>query len=77
MRKFYISKLVSYIGLDNARLVTGHSGVEVMNHHYIDKRTIALSESTKNMTILGSQNETRSEELKSIRKPSTEKSLER
>jgi integrase len=76
LRKFYISKLVNYIGLDNARLVTGHSGVEVMNHHYIDKRTIALSESTKNMTILGSQNDTRSEELKALRKPSNEKSIE-
>ena len=77
LRKFYISKLVSYLGLESARLVTGHSGVEVMTNHYIDKRTVALSESTKNMTILSSQNDARSEELKAIRKPSTEKSLER
>jgi integrase len=76
LRKFYISHLASYIGIENAQLITGHSGIAIMNSAYVDKKVLAINETTKNMNILGNQNNNRIEELKSIRKESDGKSIE-
>ncbi|MGZ4056394.1 MAG: tyrosine-type recombinase/integrase [Bacteroidia bacterium] len=50
LRKTYISHLYATHG-SNARLISGHSGEEVMKAHYIDEKV--LSEVAKNFTIFG------------------------
>jgi integrase len=50
LRKTYISYLYATHG-SNARLISGHSGEEVMKAHYIDEKV--LSEVAKNFTIFG------------------------
>lgn len=43
LRKTYISQLAAAIGVDNARIITKHSGVPVMEQHYLDKKVIAMT----------------------------------
>ncbi len=50
LRKTYISHLYATHG-SSARLISGHSGEEVMKVHYIDEKV--LSEVAKNFTIFG------------------------
>lgn len=65
LRKTYITQLTKFMGMDNAQLITKHSGTEVMKKHYIDQKTIA--EAAKNFKMFG-EKKGREEEVKKIRK---------
>jgi len=79
LRKTYITKLSKFMGVDNARLITKHSGTGVMEEHYLDKKFIALTARGFSMFGDKEQEQDRAEELKEIRNSKTEKgiSLER
>ena len=77
LRRMYISRLASQIGVENTRMISGHSGISVMEGHYLHPETLAINETTKNMTILGTPKDTRLDELKSIRKQPSQKTIER
>lgn len=40
LRKTHASSLAARIGAENARIITGHSGLKVMEDHYFDKKVI-------------------------------------
>ena len=74
LRKTYISKLSAYMGIDNARLITKHSGTQVMENNYIDKKIIA--ETAHNFKMFKQENN-RQNEIEKIRDINNEKTLER
>lgn len=40
LRKTHASSLAARIGAENARIITGHSGLKVLEDHYLDKKII-------------------------------------
>lgn len=64
LRKTYISNLTSYLGIDNARLITKHSGTQVMENHYIDMKVIV--QTAQNFKMFDHANG-RQNEIKKIR----------
>ncbi len=74
LRKTYISSLSAALGIENARLITKHSGTQVMEEHYVDKKVIAL---TANNFEVFNQDEKRKSELEKVRNSNHEISLER
>ena len=40
LRKTHASALAARIGAENARIITGHSGLKVLEEHYFDKKVI-------------------------------------
>lgn len=74
LRKTYISSLSASLGIDNARLITKHSGTQVMEEHYVDKKVIALT--AKNFEVFN-QDEKRKLELDKVRNSNHEITLER
>jgi integrase len=73
-RKTYISQLSAMIGIDNARLITKHSGTQVMSDHYIDHKYIALT--AKNFRSFDKRNE-RGKESEHLRENKDLPSIER
>ena len=68
LRKTHISQLSAFMGIDNARLITKHSGSAVMEQHYIDKKVIAMT--AKNFKMFEENDKTaneRRQELKEAR----------
>ena len=49
LRKTYITELTKRVGIENARMITGHSGVAVMQGHYINLP--AISNVAKNFNV--------------------------
>jgi integrase len=74
LRKTYISKLSAFMGIDNARLITRHSGTEVMENHYVDMKIIAREAQDFKMF---EQGDIRENEIKKIRSVNQEKNIER
>jgi hypothetical protein len=75
LRKTYISRLSAFMGIDNARLITKHSGTQVMENHYVDKKVIAHT--AKNFKMFDQATENRQNEIEKIRSTNNEKILER
>jgi hypothetical protein len=75
LRKTYISRLSAFMGIDNARLITKHSGTQVMEEHYIDKKVIVHT--AKNFKIFDQATENRKNEIEKIRSINKELILER
>ncbi len=65
LRKTYITQLTNYMGMDNARLITKHSGTEVMQEHYIDQKAIAKT--AQGFKMFDEKKTTRQDELENIR----------
>ena len=63
------------MGIDNARLITKHSGTQVMEEHYVDKKVIAHT--AKNFKMFDQATENRQNEIEKVRSTNTEKILER
>ncbi len=74
LRKTYISKLSGFMGVDNARIITKHSGTEVMEKHYIDKKVIALTAKEFRMF---DETENRQNEIQKVRSTNKKHNLER
>jgi integrase len=74
LRKTYISRLSAFMGIDNARLITKHSGTQVMEEHYVDKKIIGHT--AKNFKMFDQATENRQNEIEKVRSTNTEKILE-
>jgi integrase len=75
LRKTYISELSNFMGIDNARLITKHSGIEVMQEHYVDQRTIAKT--AQGFKMFDQKKNSNKNELEAIRKKAPDLSMER
>jgi hypothetical protein len=75
LRKTYISMISAFIGIDNARLITKHSGTQVMKDSYIDNKVIAFT--AMNFKTFDQATENRQNEIEKVRSTNTEKILER
>jgi integrase len=51
LRKTYITKLVMLLGLENARLITRHSTIKVMDKNYVNRPLIAQTGETLKMLM--------------------------
>ena len=65
LRKTYISRLTAFIGIDKARLITKHSGTQVMEDHYINLAEISLT--ATGFKMFEKPNASRQNELKQLR----------
>lgn len=75
LRKTYITQLTNFMGMDNARLITKHSGTEVMQQHYIDQK--AISKTAQEFKMFDEKKNVRQDELETIRKTGRNNSIER
>jgi len=75
LRKTYISRLSGFMGIDNARLITKHSGTQVMEEHYIDKKVIVHT--ARNFKMFDQNIEKRQNEIEKIRNINQEQTPER
>lgn len=75
LRKTYITHLTEYMGIEDARLITKHSGTEVMANHYIDKKYI--TKTAQGFDPLKASQASRGDEVAAIRKGRNDSSLER
>lgn len=66
LRATHISHLADFLGLDRSRMITGHSGNDVLTKHYISQEVIAHS--AKNFTMFSNNKSSREEELEQLRK---------
>lgn len=75
LRKTYISWLTKFMGIDNARLITKHSGTQVMKEHYINDMVVA--EKARDFKMFKKDND-RQNEIEKIRNINTKnQTLER
>ncbi len=72
LRKTYITSLSLF--MNNAKSITGHSGDEVINRHYIDKQAIAKA--AQGFSVFRKESE-RNEMLSNIRNAKSEKKTEK
>lgn len=72
LRKTYISSLTAYLG-NNSRLITGHSGQDVIERHYLDKRLIV--QTANNFEVFPTTNG-RTQELEELRNNHNKKNME-
>ena len=76
LRKTYISNLCAFMGVDNARLVTGHSTTQVMGDHYINKTIIGHTvRNFENFADEKPDEKKRADDLKKTRTKQTEKEI--
>ena len=74
LRKTYITNLQIYFsGNGDTKAITGHSGNQVIERNYIDKREIAKA--SRGFNVFSKENE-RADELKEIRNEAKNKSIE-
>jgi len=75
LRATHISYLADFLGLDRSRMITGHSGNDVLTRHYISQEVIAHS--AKNFGVFEDDKSSREEELHQLRKSTNGISLEK
>lgn len=75
LRKTYITQLTNFMGMDNAQLITKHSGTEVMKEHYIDQK--AISKTAQGFKMFDEKKNIRDDELETVRKKGKKISVER
>lgn len=74
LRKTYLSSLAASIGISNARVVSQHSDVSVLQEHYVSAQVLGMT--AKNFSVFG-KNEERQAELHKLRQSNHEVSLEK
>lgn len=74
LRKTYISNLSGFLGIDNARLITKHSGTQVMEEHYVDKKVIVHT--ARNFKMFGKSTD-RQNEIENLRSTNKDLTIER
>ena len=64
LRKTYITNLEIYMGAGNTKAITGHSGDQVIERNYIDKKEMAKA--ARGFNVFSTEKE-RANDLKEIR----------
>ena len=75
LRKTYISQLSNFMGIENARLITRHSGTQVMTDHYIDQKYI--SRTAQGFKLFDHAKENRQQEIDNARTDKKRFTIER